>query len=82
MFRIMLMLVMNITEMMIFNKMNQFVPQYAIYGMEISSVWMCVKSTLLMSIESWQTCGSLVVGVLYNRFLRMFHTLAWQQVSM
>jgi hypothetical protein len=78
MFRMMLMLVMNITEMMIVNKRNQFVPQHEIYGMEISSVWMFVKSTLVMSIESWHTC-SLVVGVLFNGFLRMFHSLAWQQ---
>jgi hypothetical protein len=48
------------------------------YGMEISSVWMFVKSTLVLSIESWHTC-SLVVGVLFNGFLRMFHSLAWQQ---
>jgi hypothetical protein len=30
--------------------------------------------------ESWHTC-SLVVGFLYNGLIRMFHTLAWQQVS-
>jgi hypothetical protein len=41
------MLVTNITEMMIFNKWDQFVPQHTIYGMEISSVWMFVKSTLV-----------------------------------
>ena len=76
-FRMMLMLVMNITEMMIFNKRNQFVPQHAIYGMEIYSVWMFMKSTLVMSIKSWHTC-SLVVEVLCNGFLRMIHTLAWQ----
>jgi hypothetical protein len=41
------MLVMNITEMAIFNNRNQFVPQHAIHGNGISSVWMCVKCTLL-----------------------------------
>jgi hypothetical protein len=69
----MLTLVMNITEMMIFDNKNQFVPQHTIHGMAISSVWRFVMSTLVMSIKSWRTC-SLVVGVHYLRFLRIFHT--------